>query len=77
MIVTASRDPRQQPKISVVLSFLKEEDNIPELLSRLHATLKAEGEHIADYELIFLYDASTDGSERLLWKNCGNVVTSY
>jgi len=67
MISPASQhDPRQRPNVSVVLSFYNEETNIPELLARLRSTLRAEGERISGYELIFVNDASTDSSERLL-----------
>ncbi|HAO92842.1 MAG: hypothetical protein A2X99_08970 [Deltaproteobacteria bacterium GWB2_55_19] len=49
--------------ISIVLSFRNEEANIPELVRRLQKALKATG---CAYELIFVNDASTDGSQRLL-----------
>jgi glycosyltransferase involved in cell wall biosynthesis len=56
------------PTVSVVLSFRNEEDVLIELINRLRAVLdteKTEG-HIKDYELIFVNDASTDNSEKLL-----------
>ncbi|MDF1757366.1 MAG: glycosyltransferase family 2 protein [Legionellaceae bacterium] len=55
-------------KISVVLSFYNEENVLPELLSRMRAmffSLINAGE-IGSYELVFVNDNSTDGSERLL-----------
>ena len=51
------------PTLSVVLSFRNEAEVIPELISRLTTSL--EGGAI-DYELIFVNDASTDGSLALL-----------
>lgn len=54
--------------LSVVLSFRNEADNIPELLTRIRAVMAAEigQKHLRGYELIFVNDASTDGSEALL-----------
>jgi dolichol-phosphate mannosyltransferase len=72
-----SQAKRQRPKVSVVLSFFNEENTIPELLARLRQTLRAEGDRIDGYELIFVNDASTDGSERLLRKELeqnGDIV---
>ncbi len=51
------------PQLSVVLSFRNEADVIPELISRLAKSLGGAG---LDYELIFVNDASTDGSLALL-----------
>jgi dolichol-phosphate mannosyltransferase len=51
------------PVLSVVLSFRNEADVIPELISRLAKSLEGAG---IDYELIFVNDASTDGSLALL-----------
>ena len=51
--------------ISVVLSFRNESENLPELIRRLELVFAAES---ADYELIFVNDASTDGSLDLLLK---------
>jgi dolichol-phosphate mannosyltransferase len=51
------------PVLSVVLSFRNEADVIPELTSRLAKSLEGAG---IDYELIFVNDASTDGSLALL-----------
>lgn len=48
-------------KISVVVPFLNEEDNLPALYSRLTATLAGRGE---DYEIIFIDDGSTDSAPR-------------
>jgi glycosyltransferase involved in cell wall biosynthesis len=55
----ASRVAANRALISVVLSFRNERQNIPTLVSRLVAMFAAED---ADYELIFVNDASTDGS---------------
>lgn len=49
--------------ISVILSFRNEEDNLAELVRRLHGAL---GPLKAGYELIFIDDASTDASGRIL-----------
>jgi dolichol-phosphate mannosyltransferase len=51
------------PQLSVVLSFRNEADVIPELTLRLGKSLEGAG---IDYELIFVNDASTDGSLALL-----------
>jgi len=63
------RDRRDaSARISVVLSFFNEEEVLGELIRRLRAVfdqLTAAGE-ISEYELIFVNDASTDGSERML-----------
>ncbi len=58
------------PSLSVVLSFYNEENNIPELLRRLRATLQGERQKgtIRSYELVFVNDASVDGSEALLMR---------
>ncbi|MFH1771963.1 MAG: glycosyltransferase family 2 protein [Candidatus Omnitrophota bacterium] len=55
------------PLVSVVLSFRNEEDNIPELIARLQKVFK-ELDPLR-YELIFVNDASTDGSLELLLKH--------
>jgi len=54
--------------LSVVLSFYNESDVIPELVSRLRSVLDGliQSREIEAYELIFVNDASTDGSEKLL-----------
>jgi glycosyltransferase involved in cell wall biosynthesis len=56
------------PKLSIVLSFRDEEENIPEALVRLRAVLDAERtqNHIQSYELIFVNDDSRDRSLELL-----------
>ncbi len=51
--------------LSVVFSFRNEEDVIPELIKRMRRTLDPLK---LDYELIFVNDASTDGSLELLLK---------
>jgi polyisoprenyl-phosphate glycosyltransferase len=59
---------RQSPFVSVVLSFFNEERVIPELLRRLRAVLRAEvsAGGASGYELVFVNDSSTDGSETML-----------
>jgi dolichol-phosphate mannosyltransferase len=61
--VSGGPDPvarsRQRELVSVVFSFRNERDNIPTLVSRLAAMFAAEP---VDYELVFVNDASTDGS---------------
>lgn len=52
-----------RPLVSVVLSFRNEEGNIPALVARLEAVLGGEP---VEYELVFVNDASTDGSAGLL-----------
>ena len=56
------------PTLSVVLSFYNEEANIPELVARLRKVLTAlvEKTLLTSYELIFVNDASTDGSRSML-----------
>ncbi|MBI1900162.1 MAG: glycosyltransferase family 2 protein [Planctomycetia bacterium] len=54
--------------VSVVFSFWNEEEVLPELIRRVRAVfdlLIASGE-VADYELLFVNDASTDRSEEVL-----------
>jgi glycosyltransferase involved in cell wall biosynthesis len=55
---------KENPFISVVLSFFNEEESIPELVRRLRATLGKEFSQ--RYELVFVNDASTDRSLELL-----------
>ncbi|MFM7204937.1 MAG: glycosyltransferase family 2 protein [Myxococcota bacterium] len=59
---------RQCPTLSVVLSFRNEAAVLPELLRQLRAVLRPlkETGALRDYELIFINDLSTDGSEALL-----------
>jgi dolichol-phosphate mannosyltransferase len=52
-----------EPLVSVVLSFRNEESVIPELIARLQQALRGAG---VAYELVFVNDASTDGSLALL-----------
>lgn len=54
---------KHTPLVSVVLSFRNEEPVIPELLDRLQRVLRSLP---IRYELIFVNDASTDGSLSLL-----------
>ncbi|HQU47156.1 MAG TPA: glycosyltransferase family 2 protein, partial [Pirellulales bacterium] len=54
--------------VSVVFSFFNEQDVLPELIRRACAVFDGlcQSGAIGDYELIFVNDASTDGSEELL-----------
>ena len=54
---------RERPLVSVVLSFRNEESVIPELVARLQKALRGAG---LAYELVFVNDASSDGSLALL-----------
>ena len=56
------------PSLSVVLSFYNEAENIPELVKRLSSVLKQLVDYgkLSTYELIFVNDASTDGSRAML-----------
>jgi glycosyltransferase involved in cell wall biosynthesis len=60
--------PGTRPRLSVIVSFRNEEDNIPELLRRTRTTLQAEVRQgtLSSYELVFVNDASTDRSLELL-----------
>ena len=51
--------PANHPLVSVVLSFRNEEGNLPELAARLSKMFAAQP---FEYELLFVNDASTDGS---------------
>lgn len=53
----------RRPLVSVVFSFRNERENIPTLIARLAAVFAREA---VDYELIFVNDASTDGSVDVL-----------
>ena len=59
---------RKINKASVILSFYNEENNIPELIKRLRNVFARliKNKALESYELIFVNDNSTDGSERLL-----------
>lgn len=59
--------------VSVVFSFFNEQDVLPELIHRTCAVLDGlcQSTDIGDYELIFVNDASTDGSEELLRAEIG------
>ncbi len=61
---------RNNLKISVVFSFYNEERIIPELLIRMRKIFSdlIKQDIVREYELIFVNDASTDGSEKLLKK---------
>lgn len=52
-----------KPLISIVFSFRNERENIPELLSRCRAVFDSRDEQ---FEVIFVDDASTDGSDTLI-----------
>ena len=51
------------PKISIVVPFHNEEENVMEMYDRLHSVMEATGE---TYELIFVDDGSTDLTYRFL-----------
>jgi dolichol-phosphate mannosyltransferase len=59
---------RENPKISVVLSFYNEADIIPELLKRLRNVFSEliSEKQVESYELVFVNDNSRDNSEELL-----------
>src|SRR5262245_15515148 len=61
-------DWEQAPNLSVVVSFRNEAEVLEELVTRLRATLdtQATANQVKYYELIFVNDASTDNSEKLL-----------
>ena len=70
---------RDGVQVSVVLSFFNEAHVIPELLTRLRKSLQTcvERGTIGRYELVFVNDASTDGSESILLREIesqGDVV---
>ena len=54
-----ARRPDERPLISVVFSFRNERQNIPTLIARLDAMFARPD---VDYELLFVNDASDDGS---------------
>lgn len=56
--------------LSIVLSFRNEEHNLSELISRITKSLS--GIREIDYEMIFVNDASTDGSRAILEKSAEN-----
>ena len=53
------------PKISVVIPFYNEKDNVEELHAKLTSVLREQGQ---SYELIFIDDGSTDGTHAILIK---------
>jgi len=53
----------KMPKISIVVPFHNEEENVTEMYDRLHSVMEATGK---TYELIFVDDGSTDLTYRLL-----------
>ena len=57
----------QKRQISVVVSFWNEIDNLPELIERLRKVSR-EAMAFELFELIFVNDVSTDGSEQFLTK---------
>ena len=56
-------DSEKEPLISIVISFCNEEEVIPELIDRLNRSLQPLP---VNYEILFVNDASTDGSLALL-----------
>ncbi|HEX4071017.1 MAG TPA: glycosyltransferase family 2 protein [Planctomycetaceae bacterium] len=67
-VLAGDRVAHELPRLSVVFSFRNEEANIPELLHRTRLVLRREAQRgtLSGYELIFVNDASTDGSLDLL-----------
>jgi glycosyltransferase involved in cell wall biosynthesis len=65
---SGDRVAQELPRLSVVFSFRNEESNIPELLRRTRSVAQREAQRgtLSGYELIFVNDASTDGSLELL-----------
>ena len=61
----SSGDRLRAARVSVVLSFRNEAENIPALIARLESMFSAEG---VDHELLFVNDASTDDSLQVLLK---------
>jgi len=64
----ATKSRTKKSKISVIFSFRNEVDVLDELIERVVAMFKAEG---CPYEIIFVDDASTDGSSEILHKYAG------
>jgi glycosyltransferase involved in cell wall biosynthesis len=62
-----------QPLISIVVPVLDEEQNLPELTERLRSALASVER---GYELVFVDDGSSDGSEALIrgWIDAGEPV---
>jgi dolichol-phosphate mannosyltransferase len=54
---------QERPRVSVVFSFRNEAENIPTMIGRVEKVFAALN---ADYELIYVNDASTDGSLSIL-----------
>jgi len=57
-----------EKKISIIASFLNEEENINEFINHIQNSFK-KSNHI-DYELIFIDDFSNDLSNTLIKKAC-------
>ncbi len=55
---------KEQPKLSIVIPVLNEEENIPTLNSRIKKTLGGK----IDYEVIWVDDGSTDSTPKILEK---------
>ncbi len=64
----ATKSRTKKSKISVIFSFRNEEDVLEELIERVVAMFQGEG---CPYEIIFVDDASTDGSSEILHKYVG------
>jgi len=56
---------KEIPKISVVVPFYNEEDNVEELHTKLTRVLREQDQ---SYEMIFIDDGSTDGTSAILTK---------
>ncbi len=68
MLASEMTKLQRQPTLSVVLSFFNEAEVLPELIARLRAVLGrlVEDSQLSSYELVFVNDASTDGSEDVI-----------
>src|SRR5262245_50239215 len=60
--------PSARPLVSIVFSFRNEEEVLQELILRLQRATEG---LVSDFEFIFVNDASTDKSCRLLMENAG------
>lgn len=53
----------EPPTLTVIIPVLNEEENLPEVVRRVHEAL---GALAIDYEILFVNDGSTDGSQAFL-----------
>jgi dolichol-phosphate mannosyltransferase len=66
-----TKNKRERIFLSIVFSFFNEESVLRELISRVRVTLN-NSKHLSGYELIFVNDSSTDGSEKILLEEIKN-----